>query len=135
MVIPRNEEAPQLPVVDASTEAAAEQDRPVRVLVQTKTHLVPGDKSTSILVRIHAMNDMICDLVWQRHYDRHRERAWDYKCEFAVDNVECWFLVDHHGPDSSLPPDPPVLWYKWTGTELSVCLYVTLNSRLANSPP
>ncbi len=93
---------------------------------------------------------MICQHVWQRDFDRLRERAWDYKCHFVMDDVECWFLIDHHGPepspkldlspslDSNLPlnsgtsldltpslgpsptPDPPVVWYSWTGTELSV---------------
>ncbi|KAL2126471.1 hypothetical protein VTI74DRAFT_846 [Chaetomium olivicolor] len=109
----RQIQAPQL--VDVSTEgaaaAAAEHDRPVRVLVQTKTHLVPGDKSTEFGERVSAMENMICQHVWQRDYDRHRERAWHYGCKFALENIECWFLVDHHGPDPSPSPDPPVLWY------------------------
>ncbi|KAK4139211.1 uncharacterized protein C8A04DRAFT_40906 [Dichotomopilus funicola] len=87
----------------ASTEAAATAtantphlDSPVRVLVQTRTHLRH---------------------VWQREFDQSRERHWNYQCHFALDNVECWFLVDHHGPEESPPPYPPIVWYRWTGTE------------------
>jgi hypothetical protein len=68
------------------------------------------------------MVNLICQHVWQRDFDKFRERDWSYHCYFAVDKVECWFLVDHHGPDPSPPPDPPVVWYRWTGTELFVCL-------------
>ncbi|KAK4234786.1 hypothetical protein C8A03DRAFT_46963 [Achaetomium macrosporum] len=110
-------------VVDpTSTEAAAaantsDLDSPVRVLVQTQTHLVPGDRSTEFGERYDAMVNLICQHVWQREYDKFRERVWNYHCHFALDNVECWFLVDHHGPDPSPPPDPPIVWYRWTGTE------------------
>jgi hypothetical protein len=109
-----------------STEAAAavdtnhDLDTPVRILVQTQTHLVPGDRFTEFGERFDAMVDLICQHVWQRRYDKFRERVWNYHCHFAVDNVECWLLVDHHGPDPSPPPQPPVIWYRWTGTELSV---------------
>ncbi|KAK3898756.1 hypothetical protein C8A05DRAFT_47009 [Staphylotrichum tortipilum] len=92
-----------------------DEDRPVRVLVQTRTHLVPGDKSDQW--RGVKMQDLICQQVWKRDFDKFRERAWNYHCHWAIDNVECWFLVDHHGPDPTLPPDPPVIWYRWTGTE------------------
>jgi hypothetical protein len=40
--------------------------------------------------------------------------------EFAIDNRPVWFLVDHHGPDPVPIPDPPVVWYTWTGTDLLV---------------
>ncbi|EAQ89049.1 predicted protein [Chaetomium globosum CBS 148.51] len=100
-----------------ATPAAADLDKPVRILVQTRTDLVPGDKSTYSLARKDAMENLICQHVWQRNFDDHRERAWAYNCEFAWDSVECWFLVDHHGPDPMPPLDPPVVWYKWTGAE------------------
>ena len=126
------EDAHSPKAVDASTvstapaeAAATEDDKPVRVLVQTRTDLVPGDKSAGTIKRIDAMNDLICQHVWQRDFDEFRERGWDYNCEFAWDSVECWFLVDHHGPDPTPPPDPPVVWYTWTGTELSVCFVIS----------
>jgi hypothetical protein len=110
-----------------STGAAAaantdDLDIPVRILVQTQTHLVPGDRSTEFGERYDAMVSLICQHVWQRRYDKFRERVWNYHCYFALDNVECWFLIDHHGPDPSPPPEPPIVWYRWTGIELFVCL-------------
>ncbi len=84
-------------------------DSPVRVLVQTQTHLVPGDRSAGFGEREDAMVNLICQHVWQRDFDKFRERDWNYHCHFAVDNVECWFLIDHHGPDPSPPPDPVCL--------------------------
>ena len=128
-------------IVDASTASieaiptTAEPDGPVRILVQTRTDLVPGDKSTKSFVRKDAMENLICQHVWQRNFDDYRERRWDYNREFAWDSVECWFLVDHHGPDDIPPPDPPVIWYRWTGKELLVCLELTccLKSTHCNS--
>jgi hypothetical protein len=110
--------------VNAATSAdatdAAGHDRPVRILVQTATQLVPGDKSMDFGERVDAMVKAICHHVWQRDYDFLRERQWMHGCEFAIDNRPCWFLIDHHGPDPVPIPDPPVVWYKWTGTDLSV---------------
>ena len=122
MTIPTHEQAPQPAGTSPSAEVATtESDSPVRVLVQTRTHLVPGHKYGDIGKRIDDMQNLICQHVWQRDYDEKRERAWKYRCELAVDNVQCWFLIDHHGPDpTSPPPDPPVVWYSWTGAELLV---------------
>lgn len=110
-----------------STEAVAaanttDDDKPLRVLVHTQTHLVPGNKSTGFDERYQAMRSLICQHVWQREFDKFRERDWWYQCHFSKDNVECWFLVDHHGPDPTPPPDPPIVRYRWTGTELFVSL-------------
>jgi hypothetical protein len=89
-------------------------------LVQTKTHLVPGDKPTIFMRRIDRMVDLICQHVWQRDYDLRRKRKWMYGGEFAIDNRLVCFLVDHHGPDPDLIPDPPLVWYTWTGADLLV---------------
>ncbi|KAK3898555.1 hypothetical protein C8A05DRAFT_47159 [Staphylotrichum tortipilum] len=91
----------------ASTEAAVaanagDLDSPVRILVQTQTHLVPGDRFTEFGERYDAMVDLVC-----RHV------------------CSCWFLIDHHGPDPSPPPEPPIIWHRWTGTE-----FVILRDRL-----
>jgi hypothetical protein len=76
--------------------------------VQTKTRLVPGYKSTDFGKRSDAMLVLICQHVWQRGFHPFRERDWSYHCHFAVDNVECWFLIPS--------PDAPIVWYRWTGT-------------------
>lgn len=112
-----NEEPPPPP---ADTSPDHDHNKAVRVLVQTKTHLVPGDKSTDYGERFTRMENLISQHVWQRDYDGHRERTWNYHVELAIDNVECWFLVDHHGLGPVYETAPPVLWYKWTGAELSV---------------
>ncbi|KAH6615994.1 hypothetical protein B0J18DRAFT_484807 [Chaetomium sp. MPI-SDFR-AT-0129] len=102
-------------IVDPTSAAAVDatnttdHDSPVRVLVQTQTHHVPGDKSTRFGERFDAMLSLICQHVWQREFDKFRERPWDYHCHFALDNVECWFLVDHHGPHPILPADLPIV--------------------------
>ncbi len=125
----------------ASTEAAAaaanaaDLDSPVRILVQTQTHLVPGDRFTEFGERYDAMVDLICRHVWQRAYDKFRERVWTYHTHFALDNVECWFLIDHHGPDPSPPPEPQIIWHRWTGTELFVCLDLSNWMRLPSWLP
>ena len=103
-------EPPGTATAAAANDDNDDDDRPIRVLVQTRTHLVPGDKWDPL--RREKMQDLICQHVWKRDFDRFRERGWQYKCHWAVDNVECWLLVDHHGPDPTPPPDPPVLWYR-----------------------
>ena len=77
------------------------------------------------------MEKLICEFVWQRDFDSLRERSWYHGCDFAFDNRECWFLIDHHGPDPEPEPDPPVLWYTWTGTELFVYLLNFPRARVA----
>ncbi|KAL2171279.1 hypothetical protein VTG60DRAFT_3385 [Thermothelomyces hinnuleus] len=102
----------------------AQHGTPLRVLVQTKTHLIPGDQSADFGQRFRVMQNLICQHIWRRDFDRTRERIWS-KGEFALDDHDCWFLVDYHGAgrdpaeDRDPPdPDPPMLWYNWTGTEL-----------------
>lgn len=126
--------------VDSSTDnRVVQDDRPLRVLVQTKTQLVPGDKSTEFRQRFEAMRRMICHHVWGRDFDQFRERFWS-KGEFDLNDRDCWFLVDHCDPSSELDPNLPLLRYRWTGTELSVVSVVRESiksktmDRIANSP-
>ena len=70
----------------AAVGPVQEDDGPLTVLVQTKTHLVPGDKDTEHGVRTDATEKMICQHVLQRDLDRLRERAWHHKCHFVVDD-------------------------------------------------
>ncbi|KAL2147268.1 hypothetical protein VTI28DRAFT_10258 [Corynascus sepedonium] len=108
--------------VDSSTDNhVVQDDRPLRVLVQTKTHLVPGDKFTEFRQRFEAMRRMICHHVWGRDFDRFRERFWS-KGEFDLNDRDCWFFVDHCDPSSELDPNLPLLRYRWTGTEFVAIL-------------
>ena len=87
--------------------------KPTRVLVQTKTHLVPGGDYDE---RLLFMLDLICQHHWNRDYDPDQDRWSVYGARFGYDNRRCYFLVDHG--QSSTDDDIPVLWYQWTGESL-----------------
>ncbi|VUC32224.1 unnamed protein product [Clonostachys rosea] len=85
----------------------------VRILLQTIAHLVPGSDREEKLTFI---DNLICRHFWKRDFDRDQERRFFYHDCFGLDNVECFFLVDHHGYDHTVEEEMvPVLWYKWTG--------------------
>lgn len=91
---------------------------PLRVLVQTKTHLVPGECYGDKTV---LMRDLICQHVWGRDFVMITDRWDDYGTEFGHYNQTCYFLVDTgmtaaHG--ETPPVDPEVIWYRWTGDTL-----------------
>ena len=86
---------------------------PVRILVQTKTHLVPGDKYAE---RIERMQNLICQHHWNRDFDWDQDRWNLYGADFGFDDRTCYFLMDHGESHT----DPPVLWYSWTGESLLV---------------
>ena len=83
---------------------------PLRILVQTKTHLVQGadyhEKKWFIL-------DMICQHHWKRDYIPVRDRWSAHGTKFGLTNRRCYFLLDHGETldDNTVP----VLWYEWTG--------------------
>ena len=117
MMATTNQNRP-FPRADTSIDYSLELGKPLRVLVQTKTHLVPGDKSTYYGIRMTDMENRICQHVWKRNHQQGSERMFDHNTNLMIDNLNCWFLVDHHGFDPQPDVDPPVLWYNWTGTEL-----------------
>ncbi|KAJ9132345.1 hypothetical protein NKR23_g11307 [Pleurostoma richardsiae] len=80
---------------------------PTRILVQTKTHLVPGDKYEE---RCQRMKNLICQFHWKRDFDPNQDR-WHAQAAFGLDDKSCYFLLDH-GQSGG---DVPILWYKWTG--------------------
>lgn len=84
---------------------------PVRILVQTVTHLVPGN---DYMERVEYMQNLICQHHWKRDFNRDQERWNVYGHDFAFPNRNCYFLIDHGHSEG----DPPVLWYKWTGESL-----------------
>lgn len=88
---------------------------PVRILVQTVTHLVPGDEYAE---RVEYMRNLICQHHWKRDFDRDQDRWNVYGHHFGLRNRNCYFLIDHGHVDGESCTDPPVLWYKWTGESL-----------------
>jgi hypothetical protein len=90
---------------------------PKRILVQTKTNLVPGG---DYLGRCEFMLDFICQHHWNRDYDPDQDRWSVYGAQFGYDNRRCYFLVDHG--QSATDDDVPVLWYQWTGESVRISL-------------
>ncbi|KAI0117881.1 hypothetical protein GGR51DRAFT_500435 [Nemania sp. FL0031] len=93
---------------------ATNSERPKRILVRTKTHLVPGDDYGA---RCYFMLDRICQHHWNRDFVFGEDRWNSYGTEFGYDNRTCYFLVDH-GRSASNDDDVTVLWYEWTGESL-----------------
>jgi hypothetical protein len=86
---------------------------PKRILVQTKTHLVPGDEYGK---RCYFILDLVCQHHWNRNFVFGEDRWNSYGTEFGYDNRTCYFLVDHG--QSATDDDVPVIWYQWTGESL-----------------
>jgi hypothetical protein len=86
---------------------------PTRILVQTQTHLVPGDDYGA---RCFFMLNLICQHHWNRDFVFGEDRWNSYGTQFGYDNLPCYFLVDHG--QSATDHDVPILWYEWTGKSL-----------------
>ncbi|POR31688.1 Uncharacterized protein TPAR_08097 [Tolypocladium paradoxum] len=105
---------------------------PKRILVQTKTHLVPGDDYHQ---RCLFLLDVMCRHHWNRDFDPRQDRWSEYGAWFGYDNRRCYFLVDHG--QSSADRHVPVLWYEWTGESLKAMprfLPLELQTRLQEYP-
>jgi len=87
--------------------------RPLRILVQTVTNIVPGNDYAE---RVEYMRNLICQHHWNRDFDRDQDRWNVYGHHFGYETRNCCFLIDHGHSESS--EDPPVLWYKLTGKSL-----------------
>lgn len=82
----------------------------VRVLVQTRTHLVPGSDHYEKLLFIL---DLVCDHLWGRTFHPRRDRFHLYGPPLGRKNHRFYFVVDHgQATDDSTVP---VLWYQFTG--------------------
>jgi hypothetical protein len=86
---------------------------PKRILVQTQTHLVPGDDYGA---RCFFILNLICQHHWNRDFVFGEDRWNQYGAQFGYDRLTCYFLVDHG--QSATNDDVPVLWYQWTGKSL-----------------
>jgi hypothetical protein len=84
----------------------------VRILVQTRTHLLPG---ADYYEKLNFMLDLICNHVWGRRFITRRDRFHLYGPPFGRKNHRFYFVVDHgQARDDSTVP---VLWYQFTGAE------------------
>lgn len=103
-------------LITATMEAAAPKtatEPPVRVLVQTLTHLVPG---TDGLERSFFILNLVCQHHWNCDFQTPKFRCSSYNDFFAFNNRRCFFLVDYG--ESQNDDDVPVLSYAWTGESL-----------------
>ena len=90
---------------------------PIRILVETKTHLVPGEDWHG---KCLYMLDVICQYHWNRQDIPKQDRWSVYGAEFGYTDRPCYFLVDHG--QSSKDDDVPLLRYQWTGEALLVSM-------------
>jgi hypothetical protein len=96
------------------------QPSPVRILVQTLTHLVPMDgvapKNDPASDKLISMLHRICQFQWNCKYTAGVHRWYTYGDEFGYNNRLCFFLIDYG--TTSNDDDVPTLCYEWTGESL-----------------
>ncbi|KAI1503842.1 hypothetical protein F5X99DRAFT_406522 [Biscogniauxia marginata] len=97
---------------------------PVRILVSTATHLVPGD---GFVARTDFIANLISQYHWNHAFKWGHDRFESYNADFGYDNRTCYFLIDHgRAPDNDAVP---ILWYRWTGESL-IRIHGALPSRI-----
>ncbi|KAE8146783.1 hypothetical protein BDV25DRAFT_169609 [Aspergillus avenaceus] len=93
---------------------------PVRILVQTLTHLVPSDIPNTdrdpYNIKFFSMLDRICRYHWNCDFAPEIHRCASYGDDFAYNNRFCFFLIDYG--TTSNDDDVPILCYEWTGQDL-----------------
>lgn len=101
-----------------NAEAQDAAPSPVRILVQTQTHLVPGESGTE---KEETVERSIRKNVLKNKYSKRNDRLYLYNDYFAVPGYHCFFLYDHAlSPvgDDVTDDEIPLLWYRWSGKEL-----------------
>ncbi|KAH8817338.1 hypothetical protein F5884DRAFT_830412 [Xylogone sp. PMI_703] len=98
---------------------------PVRILVQTLTHLVPGKECFE---RMFFILDRICQHHWNCDFDVPKFRRASYNCQFAFNNRRCFFLVDYG--ESQNDDDVPILFYEWTGETLKPAQHLAADPKI-----
>jgi hypothetical protein len=86
---------------------------PVRVLVQTLTHLVPTRGKDD---RSCVMFDLMCEYHFGCKYDGRVFRMASHNDMLGYDNLRCYFLIDYG--ESLNDDDVPIVCYEWTGDSL-----------------
>ncbi|GKZ31581.1 hypothetical protein AbraIFM66950_000156 [Aspergillus brasiliensis] len=93
---------------------------PIRILVQTLTHLVPStDQASDKNIyddKLFTMLDRICQHIWNCDFDGDVHRWYTYGDEFGYSHRMCFFLIDYgtapDGDDSKVP----IVCYEWDGS-------------------
>ncbi|PYH34511.1 uncharacterized protein BO87DRAFT_396804 [Aspergillus neoniger CBS 115656] len=93
-------------------------DPPIRILVDTRIHLLPGDTNED---RNTFLINHICHLHWHTEFIPSKHRRYAFSTErYPIESTRCLFLVDC-GQTASKEEDEdvPVVYYKWTGGYLT----------------
>lgn len=105
---------------DSSQGSPLLQPSPVRILVQTLTHLVPSGDITRYtdpyMAKYHSMFDHICKHHWNRKFDPTIHRDYTYNDNLGYNDRLCFYLLDYG--TTSNDDDVPILCYEWTGESL-----------------
>lgn len=120
--------------VDSPQGSPLLQPSPVRILVQTLTHLVPvsGTKEYHDLYmdKYHTMFNHICKYHWNRRFDSTIYRDYTYNDKLGYNDRLCFYLLDYG--TSSSDDDVPILCYEWTGEALYDNLYFSYLIKITN---
>lgn len=94
-----------------------ERPDPMRVLVRTLTHLVPGASAEE---KIRSMCHRISKHQWEYEFSSIDSNVNFQGFEFGYNNRPCWFLMDHgvHPEGSHDPSQVPMKVYNWDGEQL-----------------
>ncbi|KJZ68197.1 hypothetical protein HIM_12415 [Hirsutella minnesotensis 3608] len=82
-----------------------------RILVKCTSELIPGNP----IHRDTEIANIVCKHEWGRDFDNHSDTLSSLG-QYAVDQVRCYFLLDH-GPTQS--KDPKITVYRWDGNRLN----------------
>ncbi|GKZ30741.1 hypothetical protein AbraIFM66950_010084 [Aspergillus brasiliensis] len=91
---------------------------PIRILVDTRIHLLPGDTNED---RNTYLINHICHLHWLAEFNPIQHRRYAFSTDrFPTESTRCLFLVDYgHTSSKNEDEDVPVVYYKWTGENLT----------------
>lgn len=97
---------------------------PMRVLVQTLTHLVPSDNLIAngepYGDKLFSMLDRTCNHVWDYPFEPGLQRWYSYGDEFGYNNRVCFFLLDYGDAPDGKDEEVPIQCLTWDGEKLYV---------------
>ncbi|KAG8166814.1 hypothetical protein KVR01_002503 [Diaporthe batatas] len=99
-------------------ETADTTHSPVRVLVQTYTHLVPGEARPD---KLEFLRKTIAKRVLKMRHNKSTAYMHVYDDLFAIPGRQCFFLYDYASTpigDDIVDDEIPILWYRWSGDKM-----------------
>ncbi|GKZ32819.1 hypothetical protein AbraIFM66950_002452 [Aspergillus brasiliensis] len=97
---------------------------PLRILVQTLTHLVPSDNLIAngepYGDKLLSMLDRTCKHVWDFPYEPGLQRWYSYGDEFGYNNRVCFFLLDYGTAPNGNDEEVPIRCFTWDGEKFQL---------------